>query len=34
MELSSPKLKKFVIFQEELPKAQEPKFIILLQKKL
>ena len=32
MELSSPGLKKFLIFLEELPKPQKPKFIILLQK--
>ena len=32
MELSSPALKKFLIFLEELPKPQKPKFIILLQK--
>ena len=30
MELSSPKSKKLLIFQEELPKPQKPKFIILL----
>ena len=34
MELSSPKLKKFLIFQEDLPKLQKPKFTILAQKKL
>ena len=28
------KLKQFLIFQEELPKPQKPKFSILLQKKL
>ena len=33
MELSSPKHKKFLMFQEELPKPQRPKFIIFLQKK-
>ena len=32
MELSNPGLKKFLIFLEELPKPQKPKFIILLQK--
>ena len=31
MELSRPKLKKLLIFQEELPRLQKPKFIILLQ---
>ena len=30
----SSNVKKFLIFQEELPKSQKPKFIILLQEKL
>ena len=34
MELSSPKLKKLLIFQEKLPKPQKVKYIILLQKKV
>ena len=34
MELSSPKLKKLLIFQEELSKPQKPKFPTFLQKKL
>ena len=29
MELSSLKLKKYPIFQQELPKSQKPKFLIL-----
>ena len=34
MKLFSLKLKKFLIFQEELPKPQKPKFITVLQKKV
>ena len=34
MELSSPKLEKLLIIQEEFPKLQKPKFIILLPKML
>ena len=34
MKLFSLKLKKLLIFQEELPKPQKPKFIALLQKKV
>ena len=34
MELCSPKIKERFIFQEELPKSQKPKFIMLLQKNL
>ena len=32
MELSGLKLKKLLIFQEELPKPKKPKFIILLKR--